>query len=105
MSVPEISEDNLAVSAPRVRWQVVQRYEALWKLCEAMIAAAEDGERPPDPRWAEIGVRVLKELSSLYRLARPPAGLADEDVVLHGMDPKDVVLASLVALELKAQGL
>lgn len=105
MTVPEINEDNLAVAAPRVRWQVVQRYEALWKLCEGSIQAAEDGERPPDPRWAEIGVRVLKELSALYRLGRPPAQDQDEDIVLHGLDPRDVVLRQLEELEQKAQGL
>lgn len=105
MSVPEINEDNLAVSAPRVRWQVVQRYEALWQLVESHNRQAQEGERPPDPRWAEIGVRVLKELSNLYRLGRPPAVQDEDDVILHGMDPRQVVLASLQELEKKAQAL
>jgi hypothetical protein len=103
MIMPRIEEDDVYGSQGTVRWTVVQRYEGLWRLVEQHNKLAQDGERPPDPRWAEIGVRVLRELSALYRLHVPPRAQEDEDTVLHGMPAAQVVLAQLEELELKAR--
>lgn len=99
-----IEEDDLYAYQPVVRATVFARYEALYKLVENHNRLAEEGERPPDPRWAEIGVRVLKELSTLYRLHVPPrSGDDEDDVWTHGQHPGEVVVTQLEELEAKAQ--
>jgi len=98
-----IEEDDLYAYQPVVRATVFARYEALYSLVEQHNKLAAEGERPPDPRWAEIGVRVLKELSALYRLNAPTRGEAEEDVWTHGQAPSAAVLAMLDELEAKAQ--
>jgi hypothetical protein len=100
----KVNEEQLYEAQPMVRALIIERYEALYRLVTVHVARAEEDGRPPDPRWAEIGVRVLKEMSTLYRLATPPRTDAEDDDVLHGVDPAAVVLAQLDELEAKARG-
>lgn len=102
ISVPRIEEEDLYRSQGTVRAMLVTRYEGLWALCDGQRREAEDLGARVDPRWAEIGVRVLKELAGLYRLGSPPR-LAEEDSdVLHGLDPRVVALQALEDLAAKA---
>lgn len=105
VSVRRIEDEDVEQARGAVRAEVVARYEGLWHLVERHNKLADEGERPPDPRWAEIGVRVLKELTQLYRLnaASRPAG-EDEDIWTHGQAPDDVVLRQLEELEARVQG-
>jgi hypothetical protein len=97
----QISEDDVAEHAPRVRGQVVKRYEDLWQLITTQIHLAEEAGRPVDPRWAELGVRVTKELASVYRLHRVANQELDEVVLTT---PVDVIEAQLKELEAKLAG-
>ena len=101
--VPEwsISEDDVAEHGPKVRAEIVKRYADLWQLITTQIHLAEEHGRPVDPRWAELGVRVNKELGGIYRLNRP-APVDNEDVVLTA--PVDVIEAQLKELEAKLAG-
>jgi hypothetical protein len=94
----KVDEEQLYQAQPMVRALIIERYEALYRLVTVHVARAEEEGRPPDPRWAEIGVRVLKELTSLYRLATPPRTDAEEDDVLHGVDPRPSCSPSWMSL-------
>lgn len=96
---PEIGEDELNEAAPRVRAQTIGRYEDLYRVVRAQIEGAEEGERPLDPRYLEIGIRILKEESILYRLTRPPVVREDEEDSSHVFDPAEQVRAQLLELE------
>jgi hypothetical protein len=94
-----IGEEELYESQPRVRALIVRRYEALYALVEAHIAQAEESGRSGDPRFLEIGVRVLREMSALYRMGSPPK-VSEEDADPNaGVDPASLVLASLAEIE------
>lgn len=95
----EISEDAVAEAGPRVRGLLVQRYEALFELTRTQIHLAEEHGRPVDPRWAELGVRVLKELGAVYRLNRTVVREDDSEVVPA---PVEEIMAQIRALEDKA---
>jgi hypothetical protein len=99
----KVDEEQLYQAQPMVRALVIERYEALYRLVEVHVRRAEEDDRPPDPRWAEIGVRVLKEITHLYRLSTPPRVDDAEDDLLHGVDPAAVVLLQLEELEAKAR--
>ena len=99
VKVRRIEDEDVEQARGAVRAEVVARYEGLWRLVESHNKLADEGERPPDPRWAEIGVRVLKELTQLYRLNVAPRQAEDEDVWTHGQAPDDVVLRQLEELE------
>jgi hypothetical protein len=97
--VPEISEDDLEEARPRVLAQTVGRYEDLYRVVRAHVTEAEQGERPLDPRYLEIGIRILKEESLLYRLGRPAVVREEEEDLSRVIDPAQQVLAQLVELE------
>ena len=97
----EISEDQLAADQAAVRWAAVSRLEYLYSLSVEQIEGSRAGERPVDPRWAEFGLRVQRELAALYRLAKPPAQQEDEDPISGGVDPALSVLEQLAELEAK----
>ena len=101
---PEIGEDELADAAPRVRAQTIGRLEDLYRVVRNQIEGSEDGERPLDPRYLEIGIRILKEESLLYRLTRPPAVREDDDDPAHVFDPAEQVRAQLLELEARLAG-
>lgn len=100
---PEIGEDELADAAPRVRAQTIGRLEDLYRVVKGQIEGAETGERPLDPRYLEIGIRILKEESLLYRLTKPPAAREDDDDPAHVFDPAEQVRAQLLELEARAK--
>lgn len=73
----ELDEAALAVQAPLARGQLLSRLERLLRLAEDNLEGL-DGEKP-DPRWAELAVRIVKEEAKLYRLDKPaPAEVPDE---------------------------
>lgn len=103
-SFPEISEDDLAAAQAKVRAQTIARYEDLYRVVRGQLEGAEDGERPLDPRYLEIGIRILKEESLLYRLLRPAVAPVEDDDPAHVFDPAEQVRAQLLELEARARG-
>lgn len=101
---PEIGEDELAEAQAKVRAQTVARYEDLYRVVRNQIEGSEDGERPLDPRYLEIGIRILKEESLLYRLTRPPVVREDDEDPSHVFDPAEQVRAQLLELEARQRG-
>jgi hypothetical protein len=89
-----IRDEELHDSAPLVRALVVQRYEQIWSTVEPHVTG-EVGK--PDPRFIEAGIRVLKELTALYRLHAPVPGADQPQGEL--VAPADLVLAGLRELE------
>lgn len=103
-SAPEIGEEQLQQDQGRVRWLLVQRYEEVWGRVQARIEDDKDSIRPIDPRFLEIGLRAAKEVGLLYRLARAPAALEEEeDVLTQGLDRAALVASQLMELEAKQQ--
>lgn len=102
--MPEIGEDELEEAKARVRAQTLGRYEDLFRVVKGQIEGAETGERPLDPRYLEIGIRILKEESLLYRLLKPAAAPAEDDDPAHVFDPAEQVRAQLLELEARARG-
>lgn len=101
----EVTEDDLAAAQPKVRALLVQRYEELYaRVNERVAADVAEGGRPLDPRFLELGVRILKEIGSLYRLGRTVVIEAEEEEVSGGMDRRNLVLAQLTELETKLAG-
>ena len=99
---PEINEEQLAASQPRVRALQIQRYERLYGRVDERVQEDERGERPLDPRFLELGIRILKEEASLYRLGRTPmVHEEEEDPTIQGVDRMDMVLRQLATLEQK----
>lgn len=90
-----LSEEELAESASRVRYLVMERLERIWAQCEPYMGS-EEGK--PDPRFIEAGIRVLDRLSKLYRLDRPVPGdnLPDS---LSQVAVRDLVRAQVAELE------
>jgi hypothetical protein len=97
----EISEDQLAADQAAVRWAAVSRLEYLYQLVVEQIEGSRVDGRPVDPRWAEFGLRVQRELASIYRLSKPPAATEDDDPISGGVDPALAVLEQLAELEAK----
>ncbi len=102
----EITEEQLAESGPRVRALQVQRLEKVWSVVEGHIDEHLDGTRPMDPRMLEIGLRVVKEETALYRLAKPQAASEeeDEDPQQAALDRRALVLMQIEAAEAKLKG-
>lgn len=99
--VEEIPEESLSEHAPRVRALVIRRLEALYELTQTQIHLAEEKGRPVDPRWAELGLRITREVSSQYRLAKPSGVVDDPDALPV---PLDVIHDQLRELETKLSG-
>lgn len=100
--MPEITEENLVESQPRVRALLMQRYELMWSVVEARIKDDREEIRPLDPRLLEIGKGILKEESALYRLGRPMQVIEeDPDAELTVLDRRELVAASLDELAAK----
>lgn len=99
----EITDEQLAESGPRVRALQVQRLEKVWSVVEGHIDEHLDGVRPVDPRMLEIGLRVVKEETALYRLGKPVAVSEeeDEDPQQAALDRRSLVLAQIEAAEAK----
>src|SRR5690349_10070085 len=100
--LPEITEENLVESQPRVRALLMNRYEMIWNVVEGRIKDDEQEIRPLDPRLLEIGKGVLKEISALYRMSKPPTAVEeDPDAELTIVDRRELIAASLDQLEAK----
>lgn len=75
----QITEADLAESAPRVRALLVARCEALWAPVNARLQQDAGGEFPIDPRLLEIGLRIVKEEAGIYRLGRTPQTTGEDE--------------------------
>lgn len=101
-SMPEITEDNVAEAAPRVRALITSRLEQLWQQVDQHVTEVRAGERMQDPRMLEIGKGILKELAAIYRLGRPqPVAEEEVDEALEALDRRQIVAAKLDELEAK----
>jgi hypothetical protein len=101
---PEITDALITESAGRVRWQIMRRLELVWQTCEPhLVTSVEEHGTPPDPRWAEIGLRALDRQAKLYRLDRPLAAVDPDDEPVSESATRAAILASLEALEQAAQ--
>lgn len=101
---PEIGEEQLVESQPRVRALLVQRYEEIWNRVAVRIHDDQEQQRPIDPRILEIGLRVLKDEAVLYRLGRSmPAPEDEEDPTITAIDRAAMVAEQLSVLEAKQQ--
>jgi hypothetical protein len=102
----ELTDDDIATAKPRVRWLHLQRYEQLWDRVQERVHQDKDHDngRPIDPRFLEIGIRILKEEAALYQMGRvlPPVE-EDDDPSITGVDRQALVLAQLEDLEAKRQ--
>lgn len=97
---PKITDEDLAASAPTVRALLVGRLEAMWVPIQQALDDGKAGLGPPDPRMLEIGLRIVKEESTLYRLLRPPTLVEqDEEMLGPGVDRAALVEAHLVEIE------
>lgn len=100
--MPEITEDNLAEAAPRVRALITSRLEQLWAQVDQHVTEVRAGERMQDPRMLEIGRGILKELAAIYRLGRPlPMPEEEVDEALEALDRRQIVASKLDELEAK----
>ena len=94
-----VDEEALAEAQPRVRALQIQRYEQLWNVVDGHVQGHLAEDRPVDPRFLEIGIRVLKEEAVLYRLAKSlPPSEEDEDPGM-GIDRVTMALAQLAEVE------
>jgi hypothetical protein len=89
-----ITEDDLAHAQPTVRALIHERLEDLWADCEAARMASER----PDPRWGELGLRILKMEAELYRLGRPQPVTPGEDDSTPKLRAIEVVRADMARL-------
>jgi hypothetical protein len=100
----EISEEQIQEAQPRVRALQIQRYEEIWERIHERIEEDKEGARPIDPRFLELGIRVLKEEAGLYRLGRQAAAVEEEeDATLTGTDRRDLIEDRLREIEQKNQ--
>jgi hypothetical protein len=95
-----ISDEQIVESRPRVRFLMLQRMEAIWQQVEDHL----DPEKGSDPRWAEIGVRLLDRYGKLYGLDKPKPVSDDEDDLSTGVDRQAVVLLQLEDIRKKMAG-
>lgn len=93
MSVEPFSLDDgqIEQAAPRVRALTLRRLEAIWDQVEKHL----DPDVGADPRWAEIGLRVLDREARLYRLDRGKAPDPDEGEEWVGVDRGALLLKQL----------
>lgn len=99
-----IDEDQIQAAKARVRALHVRRYEQLWTIVEQKVKDSEDLAMPLDPRYLELGIKILKEESLLYRLNKAEAPREDEeDDPGAGIDRAAEVEAQLAALEARRQ--
>ncbi len=95
----EITEDDLTQSQSRVRALQIRRYEQIWNVVEDHLAGGRD-----DPRYLEIGIRVLKEEAVIYHLGKLQAPSEDEeDPHILAIDRMALVTKQLEDLEARRQ--
>lgn len=80
--VPQISDEDIVASAPRVRHLLISRLESLWEPVRvALLRDKGEGDSlaPIDPRLLELGLRIVKEEAGIYGIAKPTRLPATED--------------------------
>lgn len=101
--LPEITEEQLLAAQPAVRYQVLMYLDSMYQRVDERIREDADGTRPMDPRFLELGIRIVKEMALHYRLNRP-APLQEEDAddpSITGIDRKALIMEQLQILEAK----
>ena len=69
---PRLDDEELSRQAPLIRAQVGIRYEQLWKAAlPGILNMNEDPDWRVDPRLVEAGIRILRNMATLYRLDQP----------------------------------
>lgn len=76
---PRITDEDLVSSAPAVRALMVSRLEQLYGPVERALEQDKLGLMPVDPRLLEIGLRVIKEESLIYKIHKPPILTQEDD--------------------------
>lgn len=99
----EVTEEQLQEAQPRVRALQIQRYEEIWERIQERISDDKEGARPIDPRFLELGIRVLKEEAGLYRLGRVAAVAEEEEDTTTVADRRDMIEERLQEIEAKNQ--
>jgi hypothetical protein len=89
--VLSLDDEQIINAQPAVRGLLLQRLEAIWK----QVADHLDPDLGADPRWAEIGLRVLDREARLYRLDKVRAVEEVEEMVGAGVDRHALVAAQL----------
>lgn len=92
--LPTLDDEQLAESRGRVRFLLLQRMELIWKQVEENL----DPHVGPDPRWAEIGVRLLDRYSRLYGLDKSKPVVEEEVDESAGIDRRELVLQQLAEI-------
>lgn len=95
---PQIDDEKIAESKARARFILLQRMELVWRQVEDNL----DPERGADPRWAEIGVRLLDRYSRLFQLDKAKTAVDEEDDLSAGVDRRELVLRQLSDLRDKS---
>jgi hypothetical protein len=91
----ELGEDLLAERAAANRAIALLRLEKIWEQVELNL----DPELGADPRWAEIGLRVIDREAKLLRLDVPEKVEADEDALAPGVDRGELIELQLRVIE------
>jgi hypothetical protein len=100
--MPEITDDDLAAAKAAVRYQQIVRYEKMYQVVDQRVQEDQDGTRPLDPRFLELGIRILKEEAALYQLGKVAVAVEEEeDPAIVGVNRAALVLAQLEDLEAK----
>lgn len=94
-----VSEDDIRAQQPAVRGQLLARLESLYQTC---LGQLEDVDGP-DPRWAELAVRITDRQSKLMRLdpQAAPEGGDDGAAAVEGPAMRAIASGQLDALEAK----
>jgi hypothetical protein len=98
-AVPEINEEQLVASQPRVRALIVTRIEQLWQPIDRQLDMDRDGIRPADPRLLEIGRGLMKDLAVVYRLGRNLQPIEEEEDNLPIVDRAAMAEQKLAEIE------
>jgi hypothetical protein len=73
----ELTEEQLQEQAPRVRGQLISRFEDMYRIVSAEIERG-DLEQRLDPRFVELAMRILDREMRLYRLTDAPKVAVEE---------------------------
>lgn len=96
----ELGEDLLADRAAANRAIALMRLEQIWSQVELNL----DPELGADPRWAEIGLRVIDRESKLLRLDRAAAPDEQDDLEGVTINRGDLIENQLAAIERSLRG-
>ncbi len=96
----ELGEDLLAERAPANRAIALMRLEMIWKEVEANL----DPELGADPRWAEIGLRVIDREAKLLRLDQRAADEQEDDQDVTAIDRGKLIEHQLAEIERSLRG-